>query len=101
MFLHRYFVEFLGTFFLSFVIFQTQNFLAIGLALALAVRLGLPLSGGTGGNGAFNPAVSVAFAYAGRLPIGDLVPDIIAQVTGGVLGYEVYKLIKNYQKEYK
>jgi len=94
-------VEFLGTFFLTFVIFQTQNFLAIGLTLALAVRLGLPVSGGTGGNGAYNPAVSIAFAYAGRLPIKDLVPDIIAQVAGGIMGYELFKLIQKYQKESK
>ena len=34
---NKYFVEFLGTLFLTYIIFLTGNYLAIGAALAIAV----------------------------------------------------------------
>jgi len=87
--LHKYIVEFLGTLFLVFVIFATGNYLAIGAALAVAVLLGGALSGG-----AFNPAVAIALMYAGRLARADLIPYIVAQVAGGLAGYELFKMVQ-------
>jgi glycerol uptake facilitator-like aquaporin len=86
--LHKYLVEFLGTMFLVFVIFATGNYLAIGIALAVAVLLGGAISGG-----AFNPAVAIALMYAGKLSRSDLIPYIVAQVAGGLAGYEACKII--------
>ena len=86
--LHKYLVEFLGTMFLIFVIFATGNYLAIGAALAVAVLLGGAISGG-----AFNPAVAIALMYAGKLSRSDLIPYIVAQVAGGLAGYEAFKLV--------
>jgi glycerol uptake facilitator-like aquaporin len=86
--LHKYLVEFLGTMFLVFVIFATGNYLAIGIALAVAVLLGGAISGG-----AFNPAVAIALMYAGKLSRSDLIPYIVAQVAGGLAGYEAFKMI--------
>lgn len=81
-------VEFLGTLLLSFVIFSTGgNYVAIGVALAIAILLGGPISGG-----AYNPAVAIAMFYAKKLSVKDLVPYIIAQIAGGVAGYEMFKL---------
>ncbi len=74
-------VEFLGTLFLVFVIFATGNYIAIGLALAIAVFLGGPISGG-----AYNPAVALALFSAGKLSKMDLMPYIIAQIGGGLAG---------------
>jgi len=85
--LNKYIVEFLGTLFLVFVIFATGNYLAIGAALAIAVLLGGAISGG-----AFNPAVTIALMYAGRLAHSDLIPYIIAQVAGALAGYELFKM---------
>ena len=68
----KYFVEFLGTMFLTFVIFATGNWAAIGAALAIGVLLGGAVSGG-----AFNPAVALALYSAGKLPKADLIPYII------------------------
>ena len=48
--MNYYLVEFLGTLFLSFVIFATGNYLAIGAALAVAVLL----AGSVFKNAAFN-----------------------------------------------
>jgi aquaporin Z len=82
--MNKYLVEFLGTMFLVFVIFATGNYLAIGAALAIGVLLGGAISGG-----AFNPAVAIAMMQAGKLPRSDLIPYIIAQVAGGLVGYQL------------
>ena len=74
-------IEFLGTLFLVFVIMATGNYLAIGIALAIAVMLGGPISGG-----AYNPAVALALFSAGKLSKPDLMPYIIAQIGGGLAG---------------
>jgi aquaporin Z len=79
--MRKYMVEFLGTLFLVFVIFATGNYIAIGLALAIAVFLGGPISGG-----AYNPAVALALFSAGKLSKMDLMPYIIAQIGGGLAG---------------
>jgi aquaporin Z len=88
--MNKYLVEFLGTLFLVFVIFATGNYLAIGAALAIGVFLGGAISGG-----AFNPAVAIAFMYAGKIPRSDLMPYIIAQIAGGLAGFELFKMINS------
>ena len=87
---NKYLVEFLGTMFLVFVIFATGNYLAIGAALAVAILLGSAISGG-----AFNPAVSIALMYAGKMPRSDLMPYIVAQIAGGLAGFELFKMVVN------
>ena len=41
--------------------------------------------------GHFNPAVSVMMAVAGRLSMKDLLPYVLAQVSGGLVALEMYK----------
>lgn len=84
--MNKYLVEFLGTMFLVFVIFTTDNWLAIGAALAIAVLLGSAISGG-----AFNPAVAISLYAAGKLPKDDVLPYIIAQILGGLAAFFAYK----------
>ena len=72
------------------MIFATGNYLAIGAALSLGIALGSAISGG-----AFNPAVTIALMYAGKLPRSDLMPYIIAQVAGGLAGFELFKMSMN------
>ena len=88
--MQKYFVEFLGTMFLVFVIFATGNYLAIGAALAIGILLGGPTSGA-----AYNPAVTIALMYAGRLPRADVIPYIVAQVAGALAGFEAFKMVVN------
>jgi len=92
--MHKYFVEFLGTLFLVFVIFATGNYLAIGAALAVAVLLGGSISGGSISGGAYNPAVSIAMMYSGKMPRSDLIPYIVAQIAGALVAYELFKMTK-------
>ncbi len=88
--MNKYLVEFLGTLFFIYIILATDNALAIGAALAVAVILGGPISGGC-----FNPAVSVVMAAAGKIPNSDLLPYILAEVLGGLAALELFKRMKN------
>jgi glycerol uptake facilitator-like aquaporin len=83
---NKYLVEFLGTTLLSFVIFATGNYLAIGAALAVGVMIGGPISGG-----AFNPAIAMGLYSAGKLAKRDLIPYIIVEVLGALFGLWAYK----------
>ena len=85
----KYFVEFLGTLFFLFTILASGNAFAIGLALAIAILVGGPISGGN-----FNPAVSVMMTVAGKLPKKDLLPYIIAQIAGGLTALQMKKVLK-------
>ena len=81
-----YLVEFLGTMFLVYIILATNNFLLIGLALALNVFLGGQISGG-----AFNPAVAFALYTSGKLDKSKLLPYIIVEILGALAGVYAYK----------
>ena len=83
--MNKYLVEFLGTMFLMFVIFATGKWVAIGSALAVAVLLGGPVSGG-----AFNPAVAISLYSAGKLAKSDLIPYIIVEILGGLAAFYIY-----------
>lgn len=87
--MNKFIVEFLGTLFFLYVILVTGNALAIGAALAIAILIGGSISGGH-----FNPAVTIMMTVAGKQPINDLVPYIIAQVAGGLVALELYKRVK-------
>ena len=86
--MNKYIVEFLGTLMLVFVILATGNYLAIGATLALCVLLGGPISGGS-----FNPAVTVSLLAAGKLSSSDVVPYIVVEIVGGLVAFQLYKLL--------
>ena len=87
--MQKYLVEFLGTILFVYVILATGNPLAIGATLALVILI---IGGINGGH--VNPAVSIAMAAAGQLPVVDLVPYCIAQVLGALVALEIYKRFK-------
>jgi len=87
--MNKYLVEFLGTLFFIYVMLTTDNWLAIGASLSLAILIGGPISGG-----AYNPAISIMMVAAGKMPKSDLVPYILAQVAGGLAALELYKRVK-------
>lgn len=83
----KYIVEFIGTFFLVFVIgcastVSNTNFInaiAIGFTLMVMVYAGGQISGGH-----YNPAVSIAVVCRGAMPSEQLVPYILSQLAGGI-----------------
>jgi len=87
--MNKILVEFLGTLFFLYVIIATGNALAIGAALAIAIMIGGKISGGN-----FNPAVTIMMAVAGKQPMKDVIPYILAQVAGGLAAFELYKRVK-------
>ncbi|GLS30417.1 aquaporin Z [Mesorhizobium albiziae] len=99
----RLLAEFLGTFWLVFggcgsaVLAAAFPELGIGfsgvaLAFGLTVLTMAYAVGGISG-GHFNPAVSVGLFTAGRLPAGDLIPYVVAQVVGAIVASAVLYLI--------
>jgi len=90
----NYIIEFLGTMFLMFIILTTGNYLAIGSALALAVMMGGAIMGGAISGAAYNPAVALALMYMGKLPTKDLVPYIVAQISGALVAVHLYNFYK-------
>ena len=87
--MYKYIIEFLGTLFLTFIVMYTNNWLAIGSALAVVFLLGGPISGGY-----FNPAITMAGVAAGKLNTGDIVPYIISQMAGALVAFELIKVMK-------
>lgn len=87
--MNKFLVEFLGTLFFVFIIVSIGHPIAIGAALTLAILLGAKISGGH-----FNPAVSVAMAMAGKLPVNDLLLYVGSQVAGAVVALQLKKHLK-------
>ena len=85
--LKKYFVEFIGTFFLVFTIGATAAWggetciapIAIGFILMVMVYAGGHISGGH-----YNPAVSFAAAIRGALEWKQWIPYAIFQILGGI-----------------
>jgi glycerol uptake facilitator-like aquaporin len=85
--MNKYVAEFLGTMFFLYVILATGKPIPIGFALIAVI---LVLGKFSGGN--FNPAVSVMMVAAGKLPAADLLPYVVAQISGALVALELYKL---------
>ena len=86
--MQKYFVEFVGTMFLAFIVFATGNWMAIGAALALCALLGGPISGG-----AYNPAVAIGMMTMGKIPRGDVIPYIVAETAGVLAAVQLVKVV--------
>ena len=87
--MNKYLAEFLGSLFFVYVILATGNPIAIGAALTLIILLTSNISGGH-----INPTVSIVMASFGKLSTTDLIPYIVSQVLGGLVGLELFKRYK-------
>lgn len=86
----KYFIEFLGTFFLVLVIGLSANPLAIGAILMCMVYMGGHLSGAH-----YNPAVSLSIFLDQKMSFFDLLMYWISQIFGGfVAAFTVHLLSK-------
>jgi aquaporin Z len=96
--IRKYIVEFIGTFFLvltigcAVVLGGTSVIapLAIGSVLMVMVYAGGHISGAH-----YNPAVTLSVWLRGRLPIRDLVPYWIAQLSASVLASVAFNYLKS------
>ena len=95
--MNRYVVEFTGTFFLVLtigsVVVEPGGGLfapvAIGVVLAAMIYAGGHISGAH-----YNPAVTVAVWMRGKIGSGEIVPYVVAQTAGGILGAVVALFLK-------
>lgn len=87
--MNAYVVEFLGTLLLTFVVLTTGNWLAVGSALAIAVLLSTDIS-----SGSFNPAVTLALAFDGRVSQNEVLRTITAQVAGAIAAVGVLRMLR-------
>ena len=88
--MNKYVVEFLGTLLLMLSILLTGNWLIISSVLALCILVGGPIS-----KGVFNPAVATSLVVAGKLPVNELLPYIIVEISGALFAFLIYKQIEN------
>ena len=92
----KYFVEFIGTFFLVFTVGCTvfsdgKNIIpaiAIGFVLMVMVYAGGHISGGH-----YNPAVSLAASIRGALPWRNTIQYFIAQLLGAFIAASAVKYV--------
>jgi len=88
--IHKYFVEFIGTFiFLSVILSHGKPF-PIAMALLGVIYFGGSISGGN-----FNPAVSTMMYLRNSLSANDLAFYIMAQILGGVVALKFFNTTKN------
>ena len=80
-------IEFIGTLFFMYVILATGSPIAIGAALALAVYIGGPISGGN-----FNPVVTILMISANKQSMDTALPYIVAQIAGGFAALALYRI---------
>ncbi len=85
-YLRMYIVELIGTFFLVFTVGSAVMLNGAGVIPAIAIGFALMVmvyAGGHISGGHYNPAVSLAAAIRGALPVKQVIPYWISQVLGG------------------
>jgi glycerol uptake facilitator-like aquaporin len=87
--MYNYLAEFIGTLFVVYVVLATGNPLAIGAAYALSMLLTVNLSGGH-----INPAITIIMASLGKIETNDIIPYVLAQIFGALVGLELFKRVK-------
>ncbi|MBL4735205.1 MAG: aquaporin family protein [Flavobacteriales bacterium] len=85
----NYLVEFIGTFFLVFVIGLTGNPIAIGCILMVMVYMGGHISGAH-----YNPAVTIAILIRKKIETKDALMYIVFQILGAALAAICYQVVK-------
>ncbi|HYA54130.1 MAG TPA: aquaporin [Thermoplasmata archaeon] len=94
----KYLAEFVGTFGLLLAVGGAAVFSLGEIDLTRVLLVSLSVGGGLIGliyafgdisGGHFNPAVTIAALVAGKFPARDVIPYILAQLAGGVLGMGV------------
>jgi aquaporin Z len=79
-------VEFIGTFFLVFTVGMASKTAGSYAPLAIgAVLMVMVFAGGHVSGGYYNPAVSTAVLLRGKLPSGEYVSYVVAQILAGIV----------------
>jgi aquaporin Z len=93
----KYFVEFIGTFFLVFTVGCTVIAPGAGALAPIAIGASLMVmifAGGHISGGHFNPAVTLAVRLRGKCPTSDVIPYWIAQIAASFVAAWVVHFFK-------
>jgi aquaporin Z len=85
----RYLVEFIGTFFLALTVATTATLGKAGLPAPLAIGgilMAMMYAGGHVSGAHFNPAITLGVLLRGHCERHDLIPYLVAQLTGAFVG---------------
>jgi glycerol uptake facilitator-like aquaporin len=89
--MNKYLIEFLGTFIFAFVVFTTNNYLAIGATLALMIWISNKFSGLS----SHNPAITIGLYYGNKLNHNDFIIFILVEIAAALAGFELAKMVLN------
>jgi glycerol uptake facilitator-like aquaporin len=89
--MNKYIIEFLGTLIFAFVVFATNNYLAIGITLALMMWISNQLSGLS----SHNPAITFGLYYGNKINQKDFIIFIIVEIAAALAGFELAKMALN------
>ena len=78
----NYFVEFVSTVLFSYIVLTAQNVFIIAAVFTLIIFL-------NGSTMFMNPAITIMMYSVHKIPITDVIPFCLAQVTGALLGLEI------------
>jgi glycerol uptake facilitator-like aquaporin len=92
----KYFVEFVATMVIMFVILAAENVIISSIALGICILLSRPISGGV-----FNPAVAISLYSDGRMSKRDVWSYIIVEILGSLTGFYAYTKYKKYKMQNK
>ena len=84
--MREYIVEYLGTVFFLYVCVVTNNALAIGAALAMAIYMSQTIS-----SGGFNPAFTLLKWLKGGIPVSAVPGYLLAQLAAVLTVHQIYK----------
>ena len=97
--MHKYIVEFIGTFFLVFTVGMTvinvpRDVLVLAPVAIGSVLMVMIYAGGHISGGAFNPAVTIALWKRGRVALVDVPGYIAAQVLAAIVAAVIALYLK-------
>lgn len=87
--MNQYLVEFLGSFFIIFIILYFDNWATTGIALAISLFIARNISGGS-----FNPLTVMVKYFDGRITILSLFLIFLSEISGSLVAFFLYKNIK-------
>jgi len=93
--MYNYLAEFIGTAVFFYVILATGNAIMIGITLAIVILFIQKISGGM-----VNSTLTIVLAVAGKVPVVEVIPYIVAQLLGGLTALEIYKRWKPLKKDF-
>jgi Major intrinsic protein len=80
----NYFVELVSTILFTYVLLSTNNMLVVGAVFTLILLLYRESM-------FMNPATTIMMSSMNRIPVSDVLPYCLAQISGALIAMEVFK----------